>query len=112
MSNPATPTPTTTVQSVDPFFTLLNNSVAANDCSNAIGRARFGVHSIQVINPGGAGVAIWVSNDGVNWFQYGATITAAAFVQLAGLFAFICVNRDSTTTAVTVTLYSGQRDIE
>jgi hypothetical protein len=84
----------------------------ASDISLAIDRSGWSKHSIQVTNPSGETVQIFVSNDLVNWCQYGADIIASAFILMDGHFPYIYVGRGATTDPVTVTISSGDRDFE
>jgi hypothetical protein len=98
--------------SIQPFYTLLDASITASEVSNILRRSNFASHCLQVINGGSVSVQLYVSNDGVTFAPYGSPITTSAVILLDGCLPFIQVIRDDTTTTVTVTIYSNQRDIE
>lgn len=82
------------------------NAIVGGGCTD---RTLFTNHSIQVYNPDGATVQIFVSLDGVHFVQYGADIITDGFIVMAyGSYNYIYAVRNATAGNVAVIIESGK----
>lgn len=86
---------------------LLNNVAEAKE-SPGVFRQDYVHNTVQVINPDGATVKLWVSADGVNFTQDGDDITASKIVRFFGCTPWIAASTDGEA-AVTVILASNEQ---
>ena len=89
---------------------LLKDNVTSGESSDVLSNSMFHTSAIQVI--GAAPVGLYVSNDGTNFAKYGVDLGANSWTRLDGLYPFLKVTRDATTTSVTVLVVRQPRPVD
>lgn len=105
-----THTPTSQLPDNNPFQTLLNGSVTANEYSPSLSRFRYFYHSFQVVAAGGATATLYGSLDGVHWVAVPncTNVGDGALVNIQGIYRYFMAQRSNDTGALTALMFSWQ----
>lgn len=86
---------------------LLNASTTSEEVSDAVNRALYNNHALQVVSAGAGAIVVEGSLDGTNFVALSVSPAAAnAITQLVGHYNWIRVKKDASVDEVTAILAS------